>query len=141
LADVTFVGFLPNDQVHLAYQAAECFVLATLCESFGITILEALATACPAIVPCTCASPEVAGGAARLVDPHNEDDIARALAEVTDSEELRQEMKEKGLRRAQELTWRETARRTLAVFEEVAPKTGRIPRISSQEIFQPRIPL
>jgi glycosyltransferase involved in cell wall biosynthesis len=141
LVDVRFVGFVPNDQIHLAYQAAECFVLATLCESFGITILEALATGCPAIVPRTCASPEVAGGAARLVDPHNEEDIARALTEVTGSAELRQEMREKGIKRAQDLTWRETARRTLAVFEEVAPKSGRVPRISSQEIFQPRIPL
>jgi glycosyltransferase involved in cell wall biosynthesis len=138
LADVIFLGFLPNDQVHLAYQAAECFVLATLCESFGITILEALATACPAIVPSTCASPEVAGGAARLIDPLDEEDMARALAEVTGSEELRREMREKGLNRAQALTWRETARRTLAVFDEVAPVAGTVAGIASPEGFQAR---
>jgi glycosyltransferase involved in cell wall biosynthesis len=139
LADVTFLGFLPNDQIHLAYQAAECFVLATLCESFGITILEALATACPAIVPSTCASPEVAGGAARLIDPLDEEDIARALAEVTGSEELRREMREKGLKRAETLTWRETARRTLAVFDQVAPAARAVAGISNPEAFQPRL--
>jgi alpha-1,3-rhamnosyl/mannosyltransferase len=121
LADVMFLGFVPNARIHLAYQLAECFVLATLCESFGIPIVEAFACGCPAIVPSTCASPEIAGGAARLIDPLNEADIARALTEVTASAELRQHLRELGLKRVQVLTWRETARRTLAVFNEIVP--------------------
>jgi glycosyltransferase involved in cell wall biosynthesis len=120
-ADVIFLGFVPNERIHLAFQLAECFVLATLCESFGIPILEALSCGCPAIVPNTCASPEIAGGAARLVEPLDEEDIARGLAEVTGSEVLRQRMREAGLRRATELTWKETARRTLAVFDAIVP--------------------
>lgn len=125
LEGVQFTGFVPNNQIHLAFQSAECFFLATLCESFGITILEALATGCPAIVPGTCASPEIAGGAARLVDPRSVEDMAQALADVTGSEEMRREMREKGLQRARELTWHETARRTLAVFDEVVPRPTR----------------
>ena len=122
LAEVHFLGLVANTEIHLAYQSAECFVLASLCESFGIKILEALATGCPAILPSTCASPEIAGGAARLINPHDEEEIAQALAEVTGSEELRRTMREKGLQRAQALTWRETARRTLAVFDEIIPR-------------------
>jgi glycosyltransferase involved in cell wall biosynthesis len=53
LADVHFLGFVPNSRIHLAYQLAECFVLATLCESFGIPIVESFACGCPAIVPST----------------------------------------------------------------------------------------
>jgi glycosyltransferase involved in cell wall biosynthesis len=125
LADVHFLGLVPNTEIHLAYQSAECFVLASLCESFGIKILEALATGCPAIVPSTCGSPEIAGGAARLVNPHDEMDIAQALTDVTGSEEVRRAMREKGLRRAQGLTWQDTARKTLAVFDEITPRSGR----------------
>lgn len=121
LEGVHFLGFVPNAHIHRLYQLAECFVLATLCESFGIPIVEAFACGCPAIVPSTCASPEIAGGAARLIDPLREEDIAAALAEVTGSARLRQQMRERGLQRAQALTWRETARRTLAVFNEIAP--------------------
>jgi len=121
LADVIFLGFVPNQQMHLAFHLAECFVLATLCESFGMPILEALCCGCPAIVPKTCAGPEVAAGAARLIDPLDETDIARALQEVTGCAELRARMRERGLRRAQELTWRETALRTLTVFNEIVP--------------------
>jgi glycosyltransferase involved in cell wall biosynthesis len=118
-AGVRFIGFVPNEQMHLAYQAAEFFVLVKLCESFGLPILEALASGCPAIVPNTCASPEVAGGAARLVDPYNEDDISRALLEVGSSAQSRLEMRERGLARARAFNWTETARRTLAVLNEM----------------------
>jgi alpha-1,3-rhamnosyl/mannosyltransferase len=72
-------------------------------------------------VPSTCASPEIAGGAARLINPLSEADIANALTEVTASAELRQQLRELGLKRVQALTWRETARRTLAVLNEIVP--------------------
>jgi glycosyltransferase involved in cell wall biosynthesis len=130
LADVHFLGFVPNARIHLAYQLAECFVLATLCESFGIPIVEAFAAGCPAIVPATCASPEIAGGAARLINPLNEEDIATALTEVTASAELRQQLRELGLKRVQTLTWRETARRTLAVFNEIVPVDVSVTEVS-----------
>lgn len=121
LQDVLFLGFVPNQRLHLAYQLAECFVLATLCESFGIPIVEAFACGCPAIVPNTCSAPEIAGGAAFLIDPRDEADIARAFAEVTGSEQLRRRLRELGVQRARSLTWKETARRTLAVFNELVP--------------------
>jgi glycosyltransferase involved in cell wall biosynthesis len=57
-----------------------------------------------------------------LIDPYSEEDIARALLEVTGSSELRAQMHERGLQRAQELTWRETARLTLQVFDEIVPR-------------------
>jgi glycosyltransferase involved in cell wall biosynthesis len=127
LREVRFLGFLPNDQMHLLYQAATFFVLAKLCDSFGLPILEALATGCPAIVPKTCAGPEVAGSAGRLIDPYNEDDIARALLELDGSAERRAELRRLGLARAQGFTWRETARRTLAVLNELYPAAAELP--------------
>jgi len=119
LRGVHFLGFVPNARLHVAYQLAECFVLGTLCESFSFPIVEAFATGCPAIVPCTCASPEIAGGAARLIDPRDEGDIAAAIAEVTSSQALRAELRARGLHRAHDFSWRRTAARTLAVIDQV----------------------
>lgn len=119
LEGIHFLGFVPNERIHNAYQLAECFVLATLCESFGIPILEALASGCPAIVPSTGAAPEVAGGAARLIDPYDEEAIARALLEVTQSAPLREQLARDGLRRARAFGWQEAARRVLRVFDAV----------------------
>jgi glycosyltransferase involved in cell wall biosynthesis len=124
LRGIRFLGFVPNEQMHIAYHAATFFVLAKLCDSFGLPILEALATGCPAIVPKTCAGPEVAGSAARLVDPYDEEDISQALLEVDGSAERRSELRRLGLARAQMFTWRDTARRTLAVLDELYPATA-----------------
>ncbi|MDB6015420.1 MAG: hypothetical protein JWL65_7670 [Gammaproteobacteria bacterium] len=124
LDGVRFLGFVPNDQLHAAYQLADCFVLATLYESFGLPILEALATGCPAIVPETGAGPEVAGAAARLIDPYDESDIARALLEVTASAALRERMRQEGVARARDFTWQRTAARVLEVFDEICPRAG-----------------
>jgi glycosyltransferase involved in cell wall biosynthesis len=60
--------------------------------------------------------PETAGGAALLADPRDPDSIASAiLGAVEDAEALR----ERGLQRAGEFTWRHTAKRTLEVYREV----------------------
>jgi len=50
--------------------------------------------------PHTCASPELAGGAARLIDPYNVDNIAEALLEISGSSERRKEKRELGQVRA-----------------------------------------
>ena len=121
LEDIRFIGFVPNPQMHLAYQAATFFVLTKLCDSFGLPILEALASGCPAIVPKTCAAPEVAGSAARLIDPYDEEDICGALLELERSPERRVELQRLGPSRAGGFSWAESARRTLAVLDELCP--------------------
>ena len=117
LEGIHFLGFVPNERLHAAYQLADCFVLATLCESFGLPILEALATGCPAIVPNTCAGPEVAGSAARLIDPHREEDLTAALLEVTASESLRRQMRAAGLERARRFGWPQAVQQVLKAFD------------------------
>jgi glycosyltransferase involved in cell wall biosynthesis len=121
LAGVHFMGFVPNARIHVAFQLAECFVLATLCESFGIPIVEAFATGCPAIVPSTCASPEIAAGAARLIHPLDETDIVYALEELTTSQALREDLRMRGFKRAGDFSWRATAERTLDALDQILP--------------------
>jgi glycosyltransferase involved in cell wall biosynthesis len=130
LEGVRFIGFVPNERLALAYSLADCFVLATLFESFGLPILEALSTGCPAIVPKTGAGPEVAGSAARLIDPYDEDDIAAALLEVTGSPELRARMARDGVLRARNFSWRQAAQSILAVFDELVPVAGAATKVA-----------
>jgi glycosyltransferase involved in cell wall biosynthesis len=137
LEGVKFIGFVPNERIHAAYQLADCFVLATLCESFGLPTLEALATGCPAIVPSTGAGPEVAGPAARFIDPYDEADMTQALLDVTGSKELREHLSREGIKRAQSFTWQQAARRTLDVFDALWPAApARAPASASASATQ-----
>lgn len=121
LDGIHFTGFIPHERIHMAYQLADAFVLATLNESFAFPLVEAMASGCPVIAPKTGACPEIGGAAVRLVDPLEEDEISEALTEVAESAELREAMRRAGLKRVERFTWRETALRTLAVLDEMAP--------------------
>ena len=54
------------------------------------------------------------------VDPFDVDAIAGAINKVVNDSALRRELSIKGQERANEFTWRETAKKTLAVYKEVA---------------------
>src|SRR5690606_6961839 len=122
LRGVLFTGFIPHEHIHMAYQLAEFFILATLNESFAFPLVEAMACGCPVIGPATGACPEIGASAIRLADPHDQEAMTRALLELDESKTLREDLRRAGIERAKEFTWRETAKRTLAVFNALAPE-------------------
>ena len=63
--------------------------------------------------------PEVVGDAGLIIDPEGEDSIAGAIERLWESDTLRSELREKGLRRAKDFSWEKTARETLKVYEEL----------------------
>jgi glycosyltransferase involved in cell wall biosynthesis len=101
------------------YASAELLLHPSLCEGFGNPVAEAMACGCPVITSNVSAMPEVAGGAAVLVDPHDENDIAAALLRVTGDAALRAAMRERGLARAAELDWGGFAAANLALYRSV----------------------
>jgi glycosyltransferase involved in cell wall biosynthesis len=114
---IYLTGYVAHDQLPALYQAARLFLYPSLIESFGIPILEAMSCRVPVITSETSAMPEVAGNAAKLIDPSKEEDISRAITEVLDNPELQAEMVEKGYARAQKFTWEANARQTQAVYQ------------------------
>jgi glycosyltransferase involved in cell wall biosynthesis len=116
---VVFTDFIPDDDIPAIYNLADLFVFPSLYEGFGMPVLEAMACACPVITTKTGSSPEVAGGAAVLIDPYSPDEIAAAIRTVDSDEELREELVAKGLKRAKDFSWKECAWNTLALFESL----------------------
>jgi len=82
-------------------------------------IIEAMACGCPVITSNVTACPEVAGDAAILVNPYNTEEIAEATYKILSDEKLREELKQKGLKRAKEFTWEKCAKEHLKVYKEV----------------------
>jgi glycosyltransferase involved in cell wall biosynthesis len=117
--DVVDVGKTPVAHLPYLYCGADALVYASLWEGFGMPIVEAMACGTPVITSNVSSMPEVAGGAALLVDPSRVDQIADAMRIVATSEETRRELRLRGLARARQFTWEQTARKTLAAYEAV----------------------
>ena len=121
--DVVWVGGVPLEETVQFYRAADVFVYPSFNETFGLPILEAMATGCPVVTSDTSAMPETAGGCALLVDPHDPESIADAIVKACGPEGER--LRTSGLERAAEFTWDATAERTLEVYREVHQRRGR----------------
>ena len=117
---VIFTGYVSIEHLPMLYSAADVFVYPSIFEGFGLPPLEAMACGTPVIVSSTSSLPEVVGDAGLKVNPIDVSAIADAIYKVVLDSDLRQEMSEKGLQQAQRFSWEETARGTLAVYEEVA---------------------
>jgi glycosyltransferase involved in cell wall biosynthesis len=126
LENVWFPGFVPHAQIQHAYGLAEFFVLTTLYESFSLPIVEAMACGCPVIAPTSGACPEIAGDAARLVDPLDSDALGAAMHLLATRPDERERLRRLGRERAARFTWRSVAERTVAVFDEAAPRADRL---------------
>ena len=119
LERVHFTGYVPHDEMPLLYRGARFFVLTTLYESFSLPLVEALACGCPVIAPSTGACPEVAGEAARFVDPRDYASIGDAMRELDQSGDLRAALREAGLQRTRRFSWSSVAEKTLSVFDRI----------------------
>jgi len=119
-ADILFPGFVAGADLPLFFQAADVFVFPSLYEGFGLPILEAMSCGKPVACSNVSSMPEVAGDAAMLFDPYQEDSIATAIRSIITETDLRQRLADRGLERSKQFSWSKTAARTLEVLRSVA---------------------
>ena len=116
---VIFTGFVPEEDLPTLYSAASIFVFPSLYEGFGLPPLEAMACGTPVIASNTSSLPEVIGDAGVLVNPFSINEIISAMGSILKSKSRQQEMSCKGVERARNFSWEETARKTLKVYRQV----------------------
>lgn len=117
--EVIVTGRVSGEEKALLYSAATAFVFPSLYEGFGIPVLEAMACGAPVITSNASSLPEVAGDAALLVDPSDAGAMAGAMVKLMNDAGLRQDMRIRGLRRAAQFNWDDSAARTLEVYRQV----------------------
>jgi len=115
---VVLEGRVSDARVEELLRRAKCFVLMSVCESFGIPAVEAMSFGAPVVVSDCCAMPEVCGPAAELspVDdvPALVERIARVLTDGQHADALRRA----GAEQAQRFQWRETAEKMAGCIEQ-----------------------
>jgi glycosyltransferase involved in cell wall biosynthesis len=109
-------GHVTQAELVSLLQRASALVFPSLYEGFGLPPLEAMACGCPVACSNAGALPETVADAARLFDPHDPKAIAAAVLEVLNDPAP---WTERGLARAEQFSWDETARQTDAVYGEL----------------------
>lgn len=115
---VVFAGGIPEAELPDYYRGALALAFPTLYEGFGLPALEAMACGAPVLTSNVTSLPEVVGDAAVLVDPYDVESIAEGLRRVVSDEQLRQDLRARGLVRAGQFSWDETGTRVRRVLEQ-----------------------
>ncbi|MDX2302976.1 MAG: glycosyltransferase family 1 protein [Microscillaceae bacterium] len=119
-ASISLTGYVNHKDLPLIYQLSSLFLYPSLRESFGIPIIEAMACGTPVITSNTSSMPEVAGGAAILVDPNKPEEIALKISDILSDPSKQAQLSALGLKRAQVFTWENTAQEVYNIYENIA---------------------
>ncbi|MCX6769390.1 MAG: glycosyltransferase family 4 protein [Candidatus Micrarchaeota archaeon] len=115
---VSFWGFVPENEKHHIYSHCDAYVMPSVSEPFGITSLEAMASGTPCIISKTSGVTEVAKNCL-LVDFWDIDEMASQLLALLRYPPLSRTMSQHQIVEVRTLGWRETAKKTIGVYNEV----------------------
>jgi len=113
------LGFIPTKDLSAIYNLATCYAQPSHAEGFGLTILEAMACACPVITSKNTSLAEIAEQSAVLIDSKNKKELTSALQNYWQNPSLRQKMSQLGLNQIKKYSWQKTAQQTLEVYEKI----------------------
>jgi glycosyltransferase involved in cell wall biosynthesis len=117
---VRYRGYVPDDELVALIRGATALVLPSRLEGFGLPVAEALAAGGVVIHSRIPVLTEISQGAALTFDPTSPEELAGGLRRLSRDADLRAALREKGLARARELTWRLTLERTIAVYRSLS---------------------
>jgi len=113
-------GFVEFEDMPAVYSMARALIFPSRYESFGIPLVEAMACGCPVVTATTSACPEIAGGAALLVDPDDVAGLATAMQRISFDDGLAEELRQRGFRRAASFSWGQSAHTLLEELRRAA---------------------
>jgi glycosyltransferase involved in cell wall biosynthesis len=119
-----FLGWVSESELEGLYRLASCFVLPSLIEGFGLPVLEAMARGVPVACSDNSAMAEVAGEAALLFDPEDQQAVTESIRRLLSDRELAISLVERGRERVRLFTWERTAEATLACYRRAVAGEG-----------------
>ncbi len=122
LADaVSFLGFVPNDQIATLLAASEAYLLTSRIEALSVSAMEALSAGAPSILSKVGGMPDIAtdGVNAIFATPEVPATFADAVERLQRDPELRDRIVANGRVRVREFAWPRIARLYEATYDEV----------------------
>ena len=118
---VVFTGYLPDEKLPLLYAASDVYVLPSVSEPFGITVLEAMAAGTPVIVSKTTGASEIVRHCLR-VDFWDVDEMANKIIALLRYGELKEVLTDGAGTEVRGFSWGKAAEETIQVYCELVGK-------------------
>jgi alpha-1,3-rhamnosyl/mannosyltransferase len=118
------LGFVSDEDLMTLYRCARVVVAPSSYEGFGLPVLEAMQLGAPVIAARASSLPEAGGDAAVYVEPDDDAGLAHEVGRVLESDLVYGAMREASLAQSTRFSWDETARLTLAAFDDAIAAAG-----------------
>jgi glycosyltransferase involved in cell wall biosynthesis len=119
-SQVKFLGIVPDEDLRALYRLAQLLVMPTLYEADSNPIHEAWYEGVPVASSNVTALPDQVKDAGLLFDPLDVKAMANAIARLSTDETLREDLRQRGRRRARDFDWERTAKAYRAVYRRAA---------------------
>lgn len=116
---VKFPGYIEEEDLPSVIHCAKSLLYLSKYEGFGFPVLEGMSCGTPVICSPTSSMPELGGDAVLYADPHDPEQIAKAMISLLEKPELARQLREKGLEQAKQFSWKKTATETLTTYGQV----------------------
>ena len=118
-SDIKFLGYVDRAEQNFLYQSAGVFVYPSFYEGFGFPPLEAMSYSLPIVSSNVSSLPEVLEDSALLINPYKPEEIKEAIFLALTDKEIRERLIQRGLKKAGQYSWDETARQYLELFQSL----------------------
>jgi glycosyltransferase involved in cell wall biosynthesis len=115
---VDYLGYVDADRREKLFKGALLLVLPSFEEGFGLPALEAMSAGVPVVASARGSLPEVVGDAGLLIDPEDPESLMAAMERMVENADLRATCARRGLERAAQFTWTDTARAVRRAYDE-----------------------
>jgi glycosyltransferase involved in cell wall biosynthesis len=116
---VSVIGRVDDDDLPALYAEAHAFVYPSEYEGFGLQICEALAVGCPVFAADASCLPEIVADGGELFPLSTPSRLAEMLKKLHYDLDYRESLRRRARTRSQFFSWRYTAEKTLAVYENL----------------------
>lgn len=117
--DIVFWGEVSERNLAELYKNALIFIMPSLYEGFGLPVLEAMSFGAPCIVADNSSLREIADADAVLVNALSPMDMAEKINFLIKNSGIREDFSKRGIKRAQQFSWLESAKKHLEVFQKL----------------------
>ena len=116
---VRYLGYVSEADLPMLFSGARGFIYPSLYEGFGLPVIEAMASGVPVLISNRASLPEVASGAALIVEAEDLQAMTEGIRVLLEDDQWREEAVTRSLEVASRYTWDKTARETVGVYRAV----------------------